>query len=47
MHRYNVTSKQRVRADQLFATEAEAQEQAADAAQTLVESRQRKFVTGA
>lgn len=47
MHRYNVTSKQRVRADHLFATEAEAQEQAADAAQALVESRQRKFVTGA
>ena len=47
MHRYNVTSKQRVRADHLFATEAEAQEQAADAAQSLVESRQRKFVTGA
>lgn len=46
MHRYNVTSKQRVRADQLFVSETEAQEQAADAAQLLVASRQRKFSTG-
>ncbi len=46
MHRHNVTSKQRVRADQLFVSEAEAQEQAANAAPLLLASRQRKFSTG-
>lgn len=47
MHRHNVTAKQRVRADHLFATEAEAQEQAAEVALLLVEARQRKYVTAA
>lgn len=46
MHRYNVAEKQRVRADQLYATEAEAEQQAVDAAQALVEHRQRRYSTG-
>ncbi|KAB8041336.1 hypothetical protein [Janthinobacterium aquaticum] len=46
MHRYNVSQKQRVHADHLFATEAEAEQQAADAAKALVEHRQQRYSTG-